>query len=103
MAWFALIGAGLCEVFGVMGLNMMARRNMKGLIWIIIGFGFSFTLLKIAMETLPLGMSYAIWTGIGTVGAALIGMVFYGESKSALRLFFMALIVVSVIGLKLVV
>lgn len=102
MAWIALIVAGLSEVIGVNGMNMLARRDKRGLIVMIIGFIISFSLLKYAMATLPMGMSYAIWTGIGTVGAALIGMFFYGESKSALRLACIALILGSVIGLKLI-
>lgn len=102
MAWLALIVAGLAEVLGVNGMNMLARRDKRGLIVMIIGFAISFLLLKYAMLTLPMGMSYAIWTGIGTVGAALIGMIFYGESKSIARLCFIALILASVIGLKLI-
>ncbi|WP_010288468.1 DMT family transporter [Kurthia massiliensis] len=102
MAWLALIVAGLAEVLGVNGMNMLARRDKRGLIVMIVGFAISFSLLKYAMLTLPMGMSYAIWTGIGTVGAALIGMIFYGESKSIARLCFIALILASVIGLKLI-
>lgn len=102
MAWFSLILAGLSEVIGVNGMNMITRRDRRGYAVMIIGFALSFSLLKFAMHTLPMGMSYAIWTGIGTVGAALIGMLFYGESKSVARLFFIALILASVIGLKLI-
>jgi len=103
MNWIALIIGGLFEVAGVTGIQMITKGNkLKGYIVLIIGFAISFNLLAVAMQTIPLGVSYAVWTGIGTVGSALVGMIFYGESKSPLRLLFMAMIIAAVVGLRLV-
>ncbi len=54
------------------------------------------------MEAIPLGVAYAVWTGIGTVGSAVVGMVYYNESKDLMRIFFIGLVVVAVIGLRIV-
>lgn len=102
MSWVFLIIAGICEIVGVTGMQIMAKgQKLKGFFIILIGFILSFTLLSFAMKTIPLGVAYAVWTGIGTVGSAIIGMLFYGESKDKLRIFFIALVVVAVIGLRL--
>ena len=69
---------------------------------LVIGFALSFGLLSLALRTLPLGMSYAIWTGIGSVGATLVGMIFYGDSRSMKRILLIALVIVSIAGLKLI-
>ncbi|PFC46724.1 QacE family quaternary ammonium compound efflux SMR transporter [Bacillus thuringiensis] len=69
---------------------------------LILGFGLSFIFLAYAMETLPMGTAYAIWTGIGASGGAILGMVFYGESKDWRRLIFIGMVLGAAIGLKLV-
>ncbi|MFS0788394.1 multidrug efflux SMR transporter [Shouchella sp. 1P09AA] len=103
MSWVMLIIAGIFEVVGVSGIQMITKgQKRKGFAVLIIGFIISFTLLGLAMETIPLGVAYAVWTGIGTVGSALVGMVYYNESKDRLRIFFIGLVVVAVIGLRLV-
>ncbi|KQL58793.1 MULTISPECIES: DMT family transporter [Bacillaceae] len=103
MSWIMLIIAGIFEVIGVSGIQMIAKgEKKKGFSILIVGFIISFTLLGLAMETIPLGVAYAVWTGIGTVGSALVGMFFYNESKDRLRLFFIGLVVIAVIGLRLV-
>lgn len=103
MNWFVLIIAGLFEVVGVSGMQKISDGNKKsGFIFLIGGFIISFTLLSIAMETIPLGVAYAVWTGIGTVGSAIIGMIFYNESKAPLRLLFMGMVIVAVVGMRLV-
>ena len=102
MSWFFLITAGLFEVVGVLGMNRLAQgQKTSGYITLLLGFAVSFTLLGLAMNTLPLGMSYAIWTGIGTVGGTLVGMLVYGESRDWRRILFIAIIICSVVGLKL--
>lgn len=102
MSWIYLIAAGLFEVVGVLGMNRVAQGQKKsGYIILLLGFAMSFSLLALAMETLPLGMSYAIWTGIGTVGGTLVGMLLYGESRDWRRIFFIGVIICSVVGLKL--
>ncbi|MEK4486371.1 multidrug efflux SMR transporter [Psychrobacillus sp. FSL H8-0484] len=102
MDWIYLILAGCLEVIGVIGLNRVIKyKNIQSYIILFIGFILSFSFLALAMKTLPMGLSYAVWTGIGTVGGTIIGMLFYGESKDWKRLLFIGMILASVIGLKL--
>lgn len=103
MAWTALVLAGIFEMLGVAMINKLHRdRNALSLVLLISGFGASFFFLAYAMETLPMGTAYAIWTGIGASGGAILGMMFYNESKDWRRIFFIALVLGSAVGLKLV-
>ncbi|MBP2001849.1 paired small multidrug resistance pump [Paenibacillus shirakamiensis] len=103
MAWIALIIAGLGEVVGVMGIKQVTLRgNIAAYLLLGIGFLGSFSMLTYAMNTLPMGTAYAVWTGIGTVGSALLGMFLYGETKDWRRLVCIALILGSAAGLKLI-
>lgn len=103
MSWLFVILAGLFEVVGVAGI---AQYNKKASLLnaLILGGGFliSFLLLSLGMKDMPMGTAYAVWTGIGTVGSALIGILFFRESKSFLRIFFIVLVLGAVIGLKLI-
>ncbi|SHM52391.1 DMT family transporter [Gracilibacillus kekensis] len=102
MDWFVLILAGLFEMFAVMMMNQWHHDKAKvSLILMIASFAASFFFLSLAMKSLPMSLAYAIWTGIGAAGGALIGILIYNESKNPKRLFFLALIIVSVIGLKI--
>ncbi|OUS67782.1 QacE family quaternary ammonium compound efflux SMR transporter [Paenibacillus sp. MY03] len=102
-AWWLLIGAGMMEIVGVIGIKRVAENNnwTNNLI-LIGGFIISFQLLLGALETIPLSTAYAVWTGIGTVGAAVVGMTFFKESKSLLRIVCIAGVIGCVIGLKLI-
>jgi paired small multidrug resistance pump len=103
MDWLMLILGGCFEVVGVIGLKRTADKgNFVNYLILIGGFIMSFQLLVRAMETIPLSTAYAVWTGIGTVGAAVVGIVFFNESKSWLRTACILGIIFSVIGLKLV-
>ncbi|MCM3570656.1 multidrug efflux SMR transporter [Neobacillus mesonae] len=103
MAWISLVLAGLFEMFGVAMMNKVNKdKNLQSIFLLLIGFGGSFLLLSIAMESLPMGTAYAIWTGIGASGGALLGMLLYGESKDWKRLLFIFMILGAAIGLKLV-
>ncbi|OAH57992.1 MULTISPECIES: multidrug efflux SMR transporter [Bacillaceae] len=103
MAWVSLILAGLFEMFGVTMINKLHKdRNWQSLVLLIIGFGASFLFLAYAMKTLPMGTAYAIWTGIGASGGAILGMFLYSESKDWRRVVFIAMVLVAAIGLKLV-
>lgn len=103
MSWFFLILAGLFEVVGVMGINQINRkRSVFAVLLIVVGFGLSLSLLSYSMQDIAMGTAYAVWTGIGTVGSALAGILFYGDSTDRRRIFCIALIVISVIGLKLI-
>ncbi|MGG3451546.1 multidrug efflux SMR transporter [Domibacillus aminovorans] len=103
MAWVSLILAGLFEMFGVTMINKLHKdQNWQSLVLLIIGFGASFLFLAYAMKTLPMGTAYAIWTGIGASGGAILGMFLYSESKDWRRVVFIAMVLVAAIGLKLV-
>ncbi|WP_149096443.1 DMT family transporter [Paenibacillus terrae] len=103
MAWLSLIAAGLFEVVGVLGMNRVKRdNNLKAYLTLIIGYGVSFILLSLTLRSLPMGTAYAIWTGIGTSGGALVGMLFFGESKDWRRILFIFMIFGATIGLKLI-
>lgn len=69
---------------------------------VVIGLGVSLGLLSYSLQTIPMGTGYAIWTGISVVGSAIVGMFYFGESKSWKRMFFIILILSAAIGLKLI-
>lgn len=103
MAWLALILAGVLEMFGVSMINQLAiKRDILTVIYLILGFGSSLALLSYSLQFIPMGTGYAIWTGIGVVGGALVGMIFYNESNDWKRIFFITVVLLSAIGLKLV-
>ncbi|MGJ5912345.1 DMT family transporter [Staphylococcus equorum] len=103
MAWFILLIAGLLEVIGVVILNEITRTKRKSLVVLLaIAFICSFSTLKVAMNDIPMGTAYAIWSGIGTGGGTLVGMLIYNESKNAKRIFFIGLIIFPIVGLKLI-
>ncbi|MCA0972479.1 multidrug efflux SMR transporter [Halobacillus litoralis] len=103
MAWVFLLLAGGSEVIGVTGLNLINRhKNLVSVSVFLLGMISSFTFLSFAMQSLPMGTAYAIWTGIGTVGSGLMGILFFGETKHWLRLVFMAMVISAAIGLKLI-
>ncbi|MNN91909.1 Multidrug resistance protein YkkD [compost metagenome] len=91
------------EVVSVLGLNRIKRdNNKKAYLLYCSCLILSFVCLSIAMKGLPMGTAYAIWTGIGTVGGALVGMLFFGESKEGRRILFIAIVLIAVIGIKLI-
>ena len=102
MSWFILVVAGLLEVVWAVGLKYTHgfSRLVPSVITAVAMIA-SVALLSWAMKTLPVGTAYAIWTGIGAVGAAITGILLLGESASAARIFSLVLIVCGIIGLKL--
>lgn len=102
MSWLILLIAGLLEVVWAIGLKYTQgfTRLTPSLITVTAMIA-SVVLLSWAMKSLPVGTAYAIWTGIGAVGAAITGMVLLGESASPARLLSLGLIVAGIIGLKL--
>lgn len=103
MAWISLIFAGLLEAFGVAMINQLNRtRNWQTILLLILGFGSSLLLLGYSLRTLPMGTAYAIWTGIGVIGGAIIGMIVYEEARDWKRITFIAIILSAVIGLKII-
>jgi len=102
MAWMALVIAGFCEMMGVYMISKYNdTKSIKNLALLIFAFTLSFAGLAYAMETLPMGTAYAIWTGIGAAGGALLGMLFFNESKDWRRIFCIALVLGAAIFLKL--
>lgn len=103
MAWIYLILAGLFEMFGVLMINKLNKdRNVASFLLLFTGFGLSFLFLSLAMKDLPMGTAYAVWTGIGASGGAVLGMIFYGEPKNILRILFITMVLGAAVGLKLV-
>ncbi|RFU63008.1 DMT family transporter [Peribacillus glennii] len=102
MEWGVLILAGICEMFGVAMISKYHKeRNWQSLVLLSSGFGASFLFLSLAMESLPMGTAYAIWTGIGASGAAIWGMILNGESRDWRRVFFIIMVLGAAVGLKL--
>jgi|SRR5690606_15581563 len=103
MAWLILIIAGIFEVGFTTCLKL--SNNFTNYWWsagFFISITLSFFLLNKAIQTIPIGTAYGVWTGIGAVGTALIGIFFFKESADFWRLFFIFLLIGSIIGLKLV-
>ncbi len=102
MAWIALFVAGLFEVGWAIGLKYThGFTKVWPTVLTILSMVLSLGLLGLALKTLPVGTAYAIWTGVGTVGTAVLGMILFGELTAALRLACIALIVIGIFGLKL--
>lgn len=101
MPWVWLTIAGLLEVCWAVGLKYTEgfRRPVPSLLVGIALVG-SMILLSRAARDLPIGTAYAVWVGIGAVGAAILGVVLFEESLAPARIFFLALLVVSILGLK---
>ncbi|HAZ53958.1 MAG TPA: quaternary ammonium compound-resistance protein SugE [Franconibacter helveticus] len=101
MSWIILFIAGLLEVVWAVGLKYTHgfTRLVPSLITVT-SMIISIVMLSFAMKTLPTGTAYAVWTGIGAVGAAIAGIVLLGESASLARIASLALIVVGIVGLK---
>lgn len=103
MAWLILIIAGCFEVGFTTCLKLSNNfTNVKWSIGFFICITLSFMLLNKAIQTIPLGTGYAVWTGIGAVGTVLIGMFFFKEPTDFWRLFFIFSLIGSIIGLKLI-
>lgn len=101
MAWLYLTVAGLLEVFWATFLKLSEGFTKLGYSALtILGMVASFLLLSRAVKELPMGTAYAIWTGIGAVGALIVGVIFFREPLTAKRIFFAALLLIGIIGLK---
>lgn len=101
MAWVYLIIAGVFEVVWATGLKY--SHGFTVLVPSLITFGgmaVSFYLLALATKTLPMGTAYAIWTGIGALGAVVVGIIYFNEPVSILRIVFLCFIVAGILGLK---
>lgn len=106
MNWVILIIAGLFEVAFASCLGKVKETSGTEMYWWFTGFLVSLTISMIllikATETLPIGTAYAVWTGIGAVGTAIIGILVFKDPASFWRIFFITTLIASVIGLKFV-
>ena len=102
MTWFILFLAGLLEIGWAIGLKYSAgfTRLVPSALTLLSMLG-SVAMLGLALRTLPLGTAYAVWTGIGTVGTAIFGIMVLGEPAGAARLACIALITGGILGLKM--
>ena len=102
MHWFYLVLAGLLEIGWAVGLKYTAGFTR---LWPSVGTAtamvVSFFFLSLSLKAIPIGTAYAIWTGIGAAGTALLGMLFFGEPREAARLACLVMIVAGTVGLKL--
>ncbi|MBV8042733.1 quaternary ammonium compound efflux SMR transporter SugE [Pluralibacter sp.] len=102
MSWLILLIAGLLEVVWAVGLKYThGFSRLVPSVITVVAMVVSVALLSWAMKSLPVGTAYAVWTGIGAVGAAITGILLLGESASLARILSLALIVCGIIGLKL--
>jgi quaternary ammonium compound-resistance protein SugE len=103
MAWALLVVAGLCEIAWAVGLKYTDGFTRALPTALVVGaMVASVWMLAIALRTIPVGTGYAVWTGIGAVGTAILGMAIFNESRDILRILCIVLIVAGIAGLKLV-
>ena len=103
MAWTVLFAAGLLEIGWAVGLKYTEGfTRLTPSVLTLAAMAGSVLLLGLALKTLPIGTAYAVWTGIGAVGTAILGIFLFGEPASVLRLASIGLIVAGIVGLKLV-
>ena len=103
MAWIYLAVAGLFECAWAIGLKYTESfTKVVPSILTLSAMAMSIFLLSAAMKTIPVGTAYAVWTGIGAVGVAIMGMFLFGESREMMRIFCLMLIVSGIVGLKIV-
>ncbi|WP_326554790.1 DMT family transporter [Micromonospora sp. NBC_01813] len=102
MAWILLAVAGVLETGFALALKQSAgfTRLVPSVFFVVFAAG-SFGLLALALRDLPVGTAYAVWTGIGAAGTAIVGILWYGDPSHAARLVSIALIVAGVVGLRL--
>jgi len=103
MAWLYLFVAGLFEIGWAIGLKYThGFTRLLPTLFTLASMIISLGMLGLALKSLPVGTAYAVWTGIGTIGTAILGIVLLGESAAVLRLACIGLIVAGIVGLKLV-
>lgn len=103
MEWVYLFFAGIFEIVWAVGLKYTdGFTRLYPSLFTLVAMGVSFLMLSLAIETIPMGTAYAVWTGIGAVGVALIGMVFFGDVCSLLRVSCLGMIIAGILGLKFI-
>lgn len=103
MAWIYLIVASFGEIVAVASINIyLQKRNLKWLLAVAVSFAFGFFFLALAMKDIALGTAYAIWTGLGATGTVIVGIIFFKEPASLLRMLFLMCIITGAVGLKVI-
>jgi quaternary ammonium compound-resistance protein SugE len=103
MAWVYLIAAAGCEIAFAASLKLSANfSNLKWTLIFVCFYILSIVLLNKAVQTIPLGTAYAVWTGLGAAGTAVIGILWFREPATFWRVFFLVTLVMSIVGLKVV-
>lgn len=102
MNWIYLVLAGLFEIGWPLGLKLSQTMPSKlwGIALAVVCMIISGFFLWMAQKTIPIGTAYAVWTGIGAVGTLVVGIIYFGDSSSVLRLLSASLIVIGIVGLK---
>jgi len=102
MAWLSLLLAGLFEILWALGLKLSEgfTRPLPA-VGTVLAMALSMGFMAFSLKTIPMGTAYAVWTGIGAVGTALVGMALFGEPRAALRVLCIVLIIAGIAGLKL--
>ncbi|WP_413578380.1 DMT family transporter [Bdellovibrio sp. HCB290] len=102
-AWIVLVIAGILEFIWASGLKYSEGfTKLVPSIFTLVTMGISFYLLSLSMRVLPVGVSYTVWTGIGAVGAVVMGTLIFKEPLSLMKLFFLGMIIAGILGLKFV-
>ena len=102
MSWFLLFVAGIFEICWAIGLKYShGFTKFWPSVFTVACMIISMVLLSLAVKEIPIGTGYAVWTGIGAVGTALLGIFLFNESSEFIRVFFMLLIIVGIVGLKI--
>lgn len=103
MGWIYVFIASALEIFGVIGLKLFSRKkNLTNLALFACGFALSYLFLYFSLTYLDMSIAYATWMGLGTAGAVIVNMIFFGESRKLSRIVSVVLIIVGVVGLKIV-
>jgi len=103
MDWLCLIVAGLSECGWAIGLKYTEGfTKLVPSVFTVLSMALSIWLLSIAMKSIPVGTAYAVWTGIGVVGVAILGMILFGESRDIMRIICLFVIIAGIVGLNLV-
>lgn len=103
MPWVFLFIAGIFEIVWAIGLKYSEGfSKLWPSVITIIGMAISIYFLALALKSLPIGVAYSIWTGIGAIGTVILGMILFDESKEVLKIVFILMIVAGIVGLKLI-
>ncbi len=101
MAWIYLLIAGIFECGWAIGLKYtQGFTKLLPTSWTILSMILSLYFLSLSLKSIPIGTAYAIWTGIGALGAFILGILLYNDSLDFWRIFFISLLIISIIGLK---